>query len=63
MSMRSRASHFLVLLCFWMAVMMAIGAVTVAAADSNYCESPDPPSPRPPRKLFAGMPGGRCPPP
>ncbi|RCV04905.1 hypothetical protein SETIT_1G038900v2 [Setaria italica] len=61
MSARSRATQLLVLLCFWMAVLMAIGAVTVSGAASNYCESPNPP--RPPRKLFAGMPGGRCPPP
>ncbi|CAL4889219.1 unnamed protein product [Urochloa decumbens] len=59
--MRSIATHFLVLLCFWIAVLMATGVATVAGADSNYCESPDPP--RPPRKLFAGIPGGRCPPP
>ncbi|KAL6630061.1 hypothetical protein ACP70R_029826 [Stipagrostis hirtigluma subsp. patula] len=37
---------------------MAIGAVASAAADSSYCESPNPPR-RPP----LNSPDGRCPPP
>ncbi|KAL6604566.1 hypothetical protein ACP70R_042993 [Stipagrostis hirtigluma subsp. patula] len=54
MSMRSRAARFLALLCFWTAVLTAIGAVAGAGRDPSYCESPNPPG-KPPE--------GSCPPP
>jgi hypothetical protein len=38
MTLRTGAAGFLTLLCFWLAALMAIGAVTVAGADSN-CKS------------------------
>ncbi|RCV04903.1 hypothetical protein SETIT_1G038700v2 [Setaria italica] len=41
MSMSSGAVHFLAILCFSMAVLMAIGSIVVDA----YCESPNAPGP------------------
>lgn len=38
MAVRSRAAHFLILLCFWLVALVAIGAITVARADS-ICKS------------------------
>ncbi|CAD6251447.1 unnamed protein product [Miscanthus lutarioriparius] len=38
MTLRTGAARFITLLCLWLAALMAIGAVTVARADSS-CES------------------------
>uniref|UniRef100_A0A0A9HRC0 Uncharacterized protein n=1 Tax=Arundo donax TaxID=35708 RepID=A0A0A9HRC0_ARUDO len=58
MNLRLRATQILALLCFWLAVVMAIGSIVTATdVGRRYCESPNPPKwPFPERP-------GRCPPP